>query len=64
MKYSANLPVNGQKAGLMVLVDSRNWYGVSKTNVGGGGVLPALTRRSSDTSARKPVASILALLTM
>lgn len=35
MKFNVNPTVDGQEAGLMVLVDSRNWYSVGKDNVGG-----------------------------
>ena len=35
MKFSADPALNGQKCGLMILVGSREWYGISRTNAVG-----------------------------
>jgi len=57
MKYSVNPAVNGQKSGLMILVDKRNWYGISKTNVGGPRNWRVYATDDAATTVRVDVAS-------
>ncbi len=57
MKYSVNPAVNGQKSGLMILVDNHNWYSISKTNVGGPRNWRVYATDDAATTVRVDVAS-------
>ncbi len=62
MKFSANPTLVGQRSGLMVLVNGRNWYAVGKANVGAGvrnwrvyGVDDGVTTVRADVASTNPV---------
>jgi len=57
MKYNVNPTVDGQEAGLMVLVDSRNWYSIGKDNVGGVRTWRARSTDDGVTTGRVNVGS-------
>lgn len=57
MDYSVNPAVNAQKSGLMVLVNSRNWYAIGKENVGGPRNWRAYATDDATTTIRANVAS-------
>ncbi len=55
MKLSTDPTLNGQKAGLMVLLNSRNWYAVQKTYVAATTSVNWQVKRTADAASVVPV---------